>query len=119
MRFFLLASLIWATTEAGLAPWPLVARLSGPAICGVFVALAARGGAGRIASLAASAICIALVGTAFLRPHPESIVGAQPAELARPIAVAEAKSPGSTTQGLMPRRPRPRLKAFQSKRTGF
>ena len=90
MRFFLLASLIWATTEAGLAPWPLVARLSGPAICGVFVALAARGGAGRIASLAASAICIALVGTAFLRPHPESIVGAQPAELARPIAVAEA-----------------------------
>ena len=86
---FLAATLAWAIAEAGLAPWPLVARLCGPAVFGLLIALVVRG-RGRFAALAASVLCLALVVAAFLRPHPESIDGAQPTEPARPAAVAQA-----------------------------
>lgn len=70
---FLLASLLWAVAEAGFAPWPLVARLAGPAIIGFVIALVAGGKKGRVASAASGALCLILILLAFLLPHPESV----------------------------------------------
>jgi len=72
---FLLATLLWSLAEAGLAPWPLVARLAGPAVVGLVLALVARGRGGRLASAGASLACLAAILVAFLLPHPESVSG--------------------------------------------
>lgn len=84
---FLVATLLWSIAEAGLAPWPLVARLAGPAVVGLAVALVARGG--RIAAAAASGACLALMLAAFLLPHPESLAAPRSdAAAAGPIAAS-------------------------------
>lgn len=86
---FLIATLIWSVAEAGLAPWPLVARLAGPAVIGLFVALVAFGRTGRLTSLVASVLCLGVILVGFSRPHPESVMGEAPA-VATPAPVAEA-----------------------------
>lgn len=76
---FLTATLVWSIAEAGLAPWPLVARLAGPAIVGLAVASCARGRTARLASAGAGAACLLTILAAFALPHPESIAGVAPA----------------------------------------
>jgi quinoprotein glucose dehydrogenase len=88
---FLVVTLIWAIFESGLVAWPLVARLAGPAVVGLLVALVATGRRGRQAALAASVLCIAVLTAAFLRPHPETVAGiTAAATVPAPAQVAEA-----------------------------
>jgi len=86
---FLFATLGWSIAEVGLAPWPLVARLAGPAVIGLLVALAAPAKAGRRAAFVASLACLGAIAVGFGRDHPESLSGEAPA-LAAPAPVAEA-----------------------------
>jgi len=86
---FLAATLLWSLAEAGLAPWPLVARMAGPAVVGLFVALVAQGRAGRLAALGGSIACLLCMLLAFLLPHPESISGMA---AAGPVASAQASA---------------------------
>jgi quinoprotein glucose dehydrogenase len=72
---FLVATLVWAMAEAGLAPWPLVARLAGPAVIGLLVSALATGARSRLASLVASLTIGFVIALAFMLPHPESFLG--------------------------------------------
>ena len=86
---FLAVTLLWAVWESGTQPWPLVARLAGPAVVGLLVALVAVTRKGRLASLGASLACFALIAGGFLLPHAEAVSGSAPAAPA-PAPVAEA-----------------------------
>jgi len=87
---FLAFTLVWSLWEAGSAPWPLVARLAGPAVIGLIVALVARGRSGRLASLGVSVAAIGILVAAFLLPHPETVSGTGPdAPAAVPVAQAD------------------------------
>lgn len=85
---FLLGTLIWSIAEAGLAPWPLTARLAGPAVVGLVLAIVAHARGGRLASVAASLACLAILFLAFLLPHPESVSGTA-------ADIAQGPAPGS------------------------
>lgn len=67
---FLLASLVWAWLEAGIDFWALLARLGGPAVVGLLLAVV-LGGWGRVALLIAVGIVIAVGGAALASGGPE------------------------------------------------